>query len=133
MTTANTDVIDRLRLVDLKQLMQEKRVKYNTPCYSSFMSAYHIAKLKGSTESYTDTSEEASTSYETRLSRSSLPPLDKSLCIFCQQATREDLSQILTLPKSEKKMSLAKFDLQIRVRLAAMHDLVAEDCLYHPT
>ena len=30
-------------------------------------------------------------------------------------------------------MSLAKFDLQMRVRLAAMHDLIAEDCLYHPT
>ena len=30
-------------------------------------------------------------------------------------------------------MSLAKFDLQIRVRLSAMHNLIAEDCLYHPT
>ena len=130
---ANIDVIDGLRLIDLKQLTQEKRVKYHRPCYSSFTSAFHIAKLKRSTESHTDTSEEASTSHDTRSSRRSLPPLDKSLCIFCQQATREDLSQILTLPKSEKIMSLAKFDLQMRVRLAAMHDLIAEDCLYHPT
>ena len=30
-------------------------------------------------------------------------------------------------------MALAKFDLQIRVRLSAMHDLIAEDCLSHPT
>ena len=37
------------------------------------------------------------------------------------------------MPKSEKIMSLAKFDLQMRVRLAAMHDLIVEDCLYHPT
>lgn len=79
------DGIDRLRLVDLKQLTQEKRVKYHRPCYSSFTSVFHIAKLKGSTESYTDTSEEASTSYETRSSRRSLPPLDKSLCIFCHE------------------------------------------------
>ena len=43
------------------------------------------------------------------------------------------LSQILTLPKSEKIMLFVKFDLQIRVRPAAMHDLVAEDCLYNPT
>ena len=42
---ANIDVIDRLRLVDLKQLTQEKRVKYHRPCYSSFTSAFHIAKL----------------------------------------------------------------------------------------
>ena len=96
----NIDVTDRLRLVDLKQRTQEKRVKYHIPCYSRFTSAFHIAKLKGG--SYTDTLEEASTSYLTRSSRRSLPPLDKSLCIFCQQATREDLSQILTLPKSEK-------------------------------
>ena len=129
----NIDVIDRLRLVDLKQLTQEKRVKYHRPYYSSFISAFHIAKLKGSSVSYTDTSEEVSFSYETRSSRRSLPPLDKSLCIFCQQATREDLSQILTLSKSEKIMSLAKFDLQMWVRLETMHNLVAEDCLYHPT
>ena len=113
--------------------MQEKRVQYHIPCYSSFTSAFHIAKLKRSTESHTDTLEEASTSHDTRSSRRSLPPLDKLLWIFCQQATREDLSQILTLPKSENIMSLAKFDLQMRVRLAAMHDLIAEDCLYHPT
>ena len=130
---ANKDVIDKLRLVDLKQLTQEKRVKYHRPCYSSCTSAFHIAKLKRSTESHTDTSEDVSTSHDTSSSRRTLPPLAKSLCIFCQQATREDLSQILTLPKSEKIMSLAKFDLQMRVRLAAMHDLVEEDCLYNPT
>ena len=130
---SNIDVIDRLRLVDLKHLAQEKSVKYHRPCYSSFTSAFHIAKLKLSSESHTDTSEEASTSYDSRPSRRSLPPLDKLLCIFCQQTSREDLSQILTLSKSEKIMSLAQFDLQMRVRLAAMHDLVAEDCLYHPT
>ena len=129
----NVGVIDRLRLVDLKQLSQEKRVKYHSSCYSSFTSAFHIATLKGKVESHTDASEEASTSHDTRSSRRSLPSLDKSLCIICQQATKEHLSQILTLPKSEKIMSLAKFDLQMRVRLAAMHDLVAEDCLYHPT
>ena len=129
----NVGVIDRLRLVDLKKLSQEKRVKYHRSCYSSFTSAFHIATLKGKVESHTDASEEASTSHATRSSRRSLPSLDKSLCIFCQQATKEHLSQILTLPKSEKIMSLAKFDLQMRVRLAAMHDLVAEDCLYHPT
>ena len=130
---ANTDVIDRFRIVNLKQLTQEKRVKYHRPCYSSFISAFHIAKVKRSTESHTDTLEEASTSHDTRSSRRSLSPLDKSHCIFCQQATREDLSQILALPKSEKIMSLAKFDLQMRVRLATIHDLIAEDCLYHPT
>ena len=118
---ANIDVIERLRLVDLKQLTQEKRVKYHRPCYPSFTSAFHI---KRSTESHSDTSEDVSSSHDTRFSRRPLPPLDKSLCTFCQQATRKDLSQI---------MSLAKFDLQMRVRLAAMHDLVAEDCLYHPT
>ena len=89
--------------------------------------------MKLSSESHTDTSEEASTSYDSRPSGRSLPPLDKSLCIFCLQTSREDLSQILTLSKSEKIMSLAQFNLQMRVRLAAMHDLVAEDCLYHPT
>ena len=41
---ANIDVINRLRLVDLKQITQEKRVKYHRPCYSSFTSAFHIAK-----------------------------------------------------------------------------------------
>ena len=120
-------------MVDLKQITPEKRVKYHKSCYSSFTSAFHIAKLKRSTESHTDTLEEDSTSHDTRSSRRSLSPLDNSLCIFCQQATREDLSQILTLPKSEKIMSLAKFDLQMRVRLAAMHDLIVVDFLYHPT
>ena len=30
-------------------------------------------------------------------------------------------------------MALAKFDLQTQVRLSAMHNLIAEDCLYNPT
>ena len=30
-------------------------------------------------------------------------------------------------------MALAKFDLQMRVRLSVIHDLIAEDCLSHPT
>ena len=30
-------------------------------------------------------------------------------------------------------MALAKFDLQMWVRLSPMHDLFAEDCLSHPT
>ena len=41
----NIDVIDKLRLVDLKHLnCPEKRIKYHRPCFSSFTSAFHIAR-----------------------------------------------------------------------------------------
>ena len=41
----NIDVIDILRLVGLKHLnCQEKRVTYHRHCFSSFMSAFHIAR-----------------------------------------------------------------------------------------
>ena len=33
----------------------EKRVKYHRPCFSSIMSAFHIAKVKPSTERHMDT------------------------------------------------------------------------------
>ena len=57
-------------------------LKYHRLYFSSFMSAFHIARLKLSTERHADTSEEASTSCDSMPSRRSLPPLDKSLYIF---------------------------------------------------
>ena len=54
-----------------------------------------------------------------------------SLCVFCQQESKEKLHLIQEKPVSDRILSAAKYDPILRTRLACVNDLIAADGKHH--
>ena len=77
------------------------------------------------------TTEAAATKLSRPVTRVSLIPWDKSLCIFCQKESSRETVLIMTIPVSEKILNASKHDYTMRVRTAGISDLIAADAIYH--
>ena len=132
------DLINRVFETNFEDIPGDPNVLYHKKCYNRIVN-YRIPKgAKGiltkdehpSTDS-DRTTEVAATKLSRPVTRVSLIPWDKSLCIFCQKESSRETVLIMTIPVSENILNASKHNYIMRVRTAGISDLIAADAIYH--
>ena len=132
------DLLDRVSEIDFEDIPEDSEILYHKRCYDKIVN-YRVPKgntvITEKDECTSSESDRAATAAPTQVSRpvtrGSLTPWDKSLCIFCQKESSKETVLIMTIPVSQKIMEASKHDYVMRIRTAGISDLIAADAIYH--
>ena len=135
---SNYEAIQRIEECSVED--PELSVYAHRKCYAEFTNITNVNrlfdKLPATAQSTTSSSQSETIDTEKpptsqRVSRRSIQPVDWSLCIFCQQQSRQKLINIESFNINDPIMRNAKYDNKMSVRLAGVSDLIAAEGKYH--
>ncbi len=121
----------------IASIREDTSLVWHKSCYSSFTSRSKISRLEKCNDSVVacistgirNTDQSASS----HSLRSSMQPIDWSLCMFCQNPSQTKLSAVTTFKMSQQILDASKYDQLLSVRLSSIHDLIASEGKYHCT
>lgn len=123
------------RIADGLQAGHGKSFVWHKYCYAKFTDKGKIKRLqqKGNDNLPSTSGCQQSATPAGPSLRSSVPPMNWTYCMFCQNHnTREKLSAVTTFNVSQKILEFAKYDHPLFVRVSAISDLIAAEGKYHP-
>ena len=103
---------------------------WHRSCYSTFTSRRQIARLNDEIPSPSSSCHRQEEQTAKQL-RSTTNNIDWGKCVFCQNAKTETLHSIQTFNTSDKIINMARYDHQLNISLAGVHDLIAAEGKYH--
>lgn len=125
----NRVIIDRIMA-----LQEEASFMWHKSCYSSFTSKSKISRLEKSSSPNNSSAACSSVNQDQgRNLRSSTPPINWDLCMFCQKTGHTKLSSVTTFKMSKQILDASKYDHMLSVQLSGIHDLIASEGKYHCT
>lgn len=122
------------RLTDVLILHISQPIVCHNGCRASYTSAYKLERLKAAdlTFDQNKSTSLASTAEASKIQlRSKAIQMCWSLCIFCQQETKEKVHLIQEKAVSDRILRTAQYDPILRTRLACINDLIAAEGKHH--